>query len=51
MCIYVSACVHMSLGVHTGQKRMLDPLELALKVVGNHLTWIPESELGSSAFN
>lgn len=26
----------------------MDPLELALKVVGSHMVWVPETELLSS---
>lgn len=41
MCKYVSVCVHahMYAGVYTGQKKALDPLELALQAIISCPTW------------
>lgn len=39
------ACVHVLIyaGIHRGQKRMLDPLELESQAM---LNWVPRTELG-----
>ena len=43
----VSGCMYacyMQAGVCGGQERVLDPLELELQIVVNHLTWVLGTE-------
>lgn len=44
MCVWV--CAH-ECSARRDQKRALDPLELELQAVLNHLTWFQELNLGS----
>ena len=45
ICVCVCVCV---CGVHGGQKRVSDPLELELQVVVSRLMWVLVTELRSS---
>lgn len=44
-CVCVPACLHV---YHRGQKRVLDPLELELRVLANWLMWVLGTEPRSS---
>lgn len=41
LCVYVSVCYvhHVHVGVHTGRKRALEPLEPRLQVTVSPLMW------------
>lgn len=45
LCVSVCVHVHMYVGDHGGQKSVSESLELELKRVVNHLTWVLETEL------
>lgn len=41
--------VHMSAGIHGGQKKVSDLLELELQVIVRHLTWVLGTELSQTS--
>lgn len=48
--MYVHVCAHTLDGVASrGQQRVSDPAELEWQVTGDCLSWVPRSELRSSA--
>lgn len=51
MCIFMCLCgyVYMHASAHEGQKGTLNPLEPRLHAVMNHLMWVLEPKLRSSA--